>query len=218
MRCMQRLLRFRMGCHKLPRDTGCWPRMPRLNGFCTLWHQGVLGDENHLMYECPALQICVIGMRTCFKHLKVMPCCSSCTYVHASCTCTCGRMTSLVLLGLLTHAFSYMTGITNTHWQTWGRCSYKATPFWPQVITRVYTCVHLCLLKAMSCEQHQNSSPTSPDQKSWTIVLQPTMHTAQPAVQHAHGTSARCQQVAPHRGHMLLLATLQAEHDAAACL
>ena len=24
LHCMQRLLCFRMGCHKLPRDTGCW--------------------------------------------------------------------------------------------------------------------------------------------------------------------------------------------------
>ena len=30
-RCMQRLLRFRVGCHKLPRDTGCWLRVPRLD-------------------------------------------------------------------------------------------------------------------------------------------------------------------------------------------
>ena len=73
MRCMQRLLRFRMGCHKLPRDTGCWLRVPRLNRFCTLCQQGVLGDEKHLVFECPALQDCMIGMRTCFKHLKVMP-------------------------------------------------------------------------------------------------------------------------------------------------
>ena len=29
MRSMQRLLRFRMGCHKLPRDTGCWLRVQK---------------------------------------------------------------------------------------------------------------------------------------------------------------------------------------------
>ena len=38
-------------------------------------------------------RICVIGMRTCFKHLKVMPWISSC-----------GKMTLLVLLDLLTLA------------------------------------------------------------------------------------------------------------------
>ena len=37
--------------------------------------------------------ICVIGMRTRYKHSKVMPCFSSC-----------GKMTSLVLLDLMTHA------------------------------------------------------------------------------------------------------------------
>ena len=52
MRSMQR---FRMGCHKLPRDTGCWLGVPRLNRFCTLCQQGVLGDEN-IVFECPVLQ------------------------------------------------------------------------------------------------------------------------------------------------------------------
>ena len=56
MRCMQRLLRFRMGCHKLPRDTGCWLHVPRLNRSSTMCQQGVLGDGKHLVFECPALQ------------------------------------------------------------------------------------------------------------------------------------------------------------------
>ena len=56
MRCMQRLPRFRMGCHKLPRDTGCWLRVPRLNRSCTLCQQSVLGGEKHIVFECPALQ------------------------------------------------------------------------------------------------------------------------------------------------------------------
>ena len=56
MRCMQRLLRFRMGCHKLPGDIGCWLHVPILNRFCTLCQQGVSGDEKHLVSECPALQ------------------------------------------------------------------------------------------------------------------------------------------------------------------
>ena len=55
-RCMQRMLRFRMGCHKLPKDTGCWLRVPRQNRVCTMCQQGVLGDEKHLLFECPALQ------------------------------------------------------------------------------------------------------------------------------------------------------------------
>ena len=47
---------FRMGCHKLPRDTRCWLRVPRLHRLSTLCQQGVLGDEKHLVFECPALQ------------------------------------------------------------------------------------------------------------------------------------------------------------------
>ena len=56
MRCMQRLLRFRMGCHKLPGYTGCCLRVPGLNKICTLCQQGILGDEKHIVFECPALQ------------------------------------------------------------------------------------------------------------------------------------------------------------------
>ena len=36
MRSMQRLLRFRMGCHKLPGDNGCGLCVPRLNRFCNV--------------------------------------------------------------------------------------------------------------------------------------------------------------------------------------
>ena len=42
--------------HKLPKDTGCWLRVPRQNRMCTMCQQGVLGDEKHLLFECPALQ------------------------------------------------------------------------------------------------------------------------------------------------------------------
>ena len=57
--CMQHLLRFRMGCHKLPRDTACRLRVPRPNLFCTLCqqgHPGVSGGGKHIVFECPALQ------------------------------------------------------------------------------------------------------------------------------------------------------------------
>ena len=65
-----------------------------------------LGCEAQLS---PALhcRICVIGMRTCFKHLKVMPGLSSC-----------GKMTSLVLLGLLTHAQKECTHQLALPWGT----------------------------------------------------------------------------------------------------
>ena len=42
--------------HKNPDSTGCWLRVPRLNRFCTSCQQGVLGDEKHIVVECPALQ------------------------------------------------------------------------------------------------------------------------------------------------------------------
>ena len=56
--CMKGLLRFRMGCHRLPRDEGSWarPRIPRLERICHLCATGTLGDEKHLIFECPELQ------------------------------------------------------------------------------------------------------------------------------------------------------------------
>ena len=55
-RCMQRFLRFRMGCHRLPRDTGAWIGTPRLQRVCNMCAQRVIGDEKHMVFECPALQ------------------------------------------------------------------------------------------------------------------------------------------------------------------
>ena len=54
---MKRLLRFRMGCHRLPRDEGSWarPEVPRLDRVCQLCGAGTLGDERHLVFECPGL-------------------------------------------------------------------------------------------------------------------------------------------------------------------
>ena len=56
--CMKGLLRFRMGCHHLPRDAGSWarPQVPRLDRVCQLCATGVLGDERHMIFECPGLQ------------------------------------------------------------------------------------------------------------------------------------------------------------------
>ena len=55
--CLKRLLRFRMGCHRLPRDEGSWarPEIPRLERVCQLCGVGTLGDERHLIFECPEL-------------------------------------------------------------------------------------------------------------------------------------------------------------------
>ena len=55
-RCMQRFLRFRMGCHKLPRDVGAWAGIPRLQRICNMCQHHIIGDEKHLVFECPALQ------------------------------------------------------------------------------------------------------------------------------------------------------------------
>ena len=56
--CMKGLLRFRMGCHRLPRGEGAWvrPRVPRLERVCQLCAAHTLGDEKHLVFECPELQ------------------------------------------------------------------------------------------------------------------------------------------------------------------
>jgi len=60
--CMKGLLRFRMGCHRLPRDEGSWARpvVPRLERICQLCASGTVGDEKHLIFECPELQ-CLRG-------------------------------------------------------------------------------------------------------------------------------------------------------------
>ena len=56
--CMKGLLRFRMGCHRLPRDAGSWarPQVPRLDRLCRLCATNMLGDEKHLVFECPGLE------------------------------------------------------------------------------------------------------------------------------------------------------------------
>ena len=65
--CVKGLLRFRMGCHRLPRDEGSWirPQVPRLDRVCRLCATGTLGDEKHLISECAELQC----LRTQWAHL-----------------------------------------------------------------------------------------------------------------------------------------------------
>jgi hypothetical protein len=57
-RRMRQFLRFRMGCHGLPRDHAFWgsQRVPRMSRTCQKCSLGQLGDERHLVFECPALQ------------------------------------------------------------------------------------------------------------------------------------------------------------------
>ena len=55
-RCMRVLLRFRMGAHSLPVVQGRRTGAPRAQRLCLLCDQRALGDERHMVFECPALQ------------------------------------------------------------------------------------------------------------------------------------------------------------------
>ena len=52
---LQRILRFRMGSHLLQIEQGRHLRLPRHRRVCRLCHTGALGDERHMLLECPAL-------------------------------------------------------------------------------------------------------------------------------------------------------------------
>ena len=54
--CMQRFLHFRMGFHRLPREVAAWAGIPRLQRICNMCQHRTIGDEKHLVFECPALQ------------------------------------------------------------------------------------------------------------------------------------------------------------------
>ena len=62
---MQRTFRFRMGSHMLPIEQGRHLQLPRHRRVCKLCHAGALGDERHLLLECPALA----DVRTQFSQL-----------------------------------------------------------------------------------------------------------------------------------------------------
>ena len=52
---LQRILRFRMGTHLLPIEQGRHLRLPRHRHVSRLCHTGALGDERHMLLECPGL-------------------------------------------------------------------------------------------------------------------------------------------------------------------
>ena len=52
---LQRILRFRIGSHLLPIEQGRHLRLPRHRRVCRVCHTGALGDERHMLLECPAL-------------------------------------------------------------------------------------------------------------------------------------------------------------------
>ena len=45
-----------MGCHGLPRDSGSWAGVPRVDRVCKFCGAGSIGDEKHVVFECPHLQ------------------------------------------------------------------------------------------------------------------------------------------------------------------
>ena len=62
---LQRIFRFRMGSHMLPIEQGRHLQLPRHRRVCKLCRTGALGDERHLLLECPALA----DVRTEFSQL-----------------------------------------------------------------------------------------------------------------------------------------------------
>ena len=48
------IVRFRLGSHKVPIETGRWNRVNRELRFCQLC--GILGDEHHYIYICPMIR------------------------------------------------------------------------------------------------------------------------------------------------------------------
>ena len=54
--CMRVLLRFRVGAHSLPVVQGRRTGAPRAQRLCLLCDQRAVGDERHMVFECPALQ------------------------------------------------------------------------------------------------------------------------------------------------------------------
>ena len=68
---MQRILRFRTGCHGLPRDIGSQQGVPRQDRICQLCGSGV-GDEMHLVFECEALQDLRVSFAPLFQRAATM--------------------------------------------------------------------------------------------------------------------------------------------------
>ena len=55
-RCMRVLLRIRISAHSLPVVQGRCTGAPRAKRLCLLCDQCAVGDERHMVFECPALQ------------------------------------------------------------------------------------------------------------------------------------------------------------------
>ena len=71
-RCMRILLRFRLGAHSLLVVVSCrtgTPRAQRLSQHCD---QHAVGDERHMMFECPALQAVRDTMLHCLPVVQAL--------------------------------------------------------------------------------------------------------------------------------------------------
>ena len=62
---LQRKFRFCTGSRMLPIEQGRHLLLPRHRRICKLCYAGALGDERHLLLECPALA----GVRTQYSQL-----------------------------------------------------------------------------------------------------------------------------------------------------
>ncbi len=51
---LRAIMRFRLGSHMLPVETGRFDNTPRLERVCTFCDSGAVGDEQHLLMECAA--------------------------------------------------------------------------------------------------------------------------------------------------------------------
>ncbi len=54
-RQMRKFIRFRLGCHELPVEMGRRAGVLRRNRLCTRCSMGLVGDEKHMIFECPAV-------------------------------------------------------------------------------------------------------------------------------------------------------------------
>ncbi len=62
---MAKFLRFRLGCHDLPVEVGRYAGVPRQCRLCLSCPLGAVGDEKHMIFECPA----VAALRVQYAHL-----------------------------------------------------------------------------------------------------------------------------------------------------
>ena len=65
------IIRFRVGSHYLPIETGCWNRKPRHERLCT--NCGEIGDEEHAIYSCSLISREDLGIIEGISNLWLQP-------------------------------------------------------------------------------------------------------------------------------------------------